>query len=208
MRQPAFRRACQRGPEDHRPLPTRTHRRRAAPGLRPSQDDPGQLRALVDGAAHARRWGSKCMPGMDSSANVGQWRPFQIEELHIDPRSSVVRCSSASRKRCTAPRCRTPHDRVLLRDLRHHRFHRSTDDRSSRRSSRLSQFFILEAGDYVEQLDGVLLASRGAGEMPTPCNAWRALRGTATMARFPRSPRRGSARGTPLRKARSPGTPD
>lgn len=49
------------------------------------------------------------------------------------------------------------------------------------------EFFILEAGDYVEQLDGVLL---GAGTSGTPDGdamqrVARALRGTATMAKLP-----------------------
>lgn len=49
------------------------------------------------------------------------------------------------------------------------------------------EFFILEAGDYVEQLDGVLLASRGAGAPDADAmqRVARALRGTATMAKIP-----------------------
>jgi len=52
--------------------------------------------------------------------------------------------------------------------------------------ARFLEFFILEAGDYVEQLDGLL---RGAGPAGPDGDAIqrvaRALRGTATMARIP-----------------------
>src|SRR5437879_287766 len=49
------------------------------------------------------------------------------------------------------------------------------------------EFFILEAGDYVEQLDGVLLgsATTGAPDSDAMQRVARALRGTATMAKLP-----------------------
>jgi chemotaxis protein histidine kinase CheA len=48
------------------------------------------------------------------------------------------------------------------------------------------EFFILEAGDYVEQLDGVLLRGGVAGpDGEALLRAARALRGTATMAKLP-----------------------
>jgi chemotaxis protein histidine kinase CheA len=48
------------------------------------------------------------------------------------------------------------------------------------------EFFILEAGDYVEQLDGVLLRGGVAGpDGDGLLRAARALRGTATMAKLP-----------------------
>ncbi len=48
------------------------------------------------------------------------------------------------------------------------------------------EFFILEAGDYVEQLDGVLLgsANTGAPDVDAMQRVARALRGTATMAKL------------------------
>ncbi len=46
-------------------------------------------------------------------------------------------------------------------------------------------FFILEAGDYVEQLDGLLLAARdGSPDAEAMQRTARALRGSATMARL------------------------
>ena len=48
------------------------------------------------------------------------------------------------------------------------------------------EFFILEAGDYVEQLDSVLLgASAGGPDTDAMQRVARALRGTATMAKIP-----------------------
>jgi hypothetical protein len=50
------------------------------------------------------------------------------------------------------------------------------------------EFFILEAGDYVEQLDGVLLGGNRSGTAPDSDalqRVARALRGTATMAKIP-----------------------
>jgi len=48
------------------------------------------------------------------------------------------------------------------------------------------EFFILEAGDYVEQLDGLLLTAGTAGPDPGAIQRIaRALRGTATMAKIP-----------------------
>ncbi len=49
------------------------------------------------------------------------------------------------------------------------------------------EFFILEAGDYVEQLDAVLLGSGGPSGPDTDAmqRVARALRGTATMAKLP-----------------------
>jgi hypothetical protein len=52
--------------------------------------------------------------------------------------------------------------------------------------ARFLEFFILEAGDYVEQLDGLLLAAGPAGpDADAIQRAARALRGTATMAKLP-----------------------
>lgn len=52
--------------------------------------------------------------------------------------------------------------------------------------ARFLEFFILEAGDYVEQLDGLLLAAGSAGpDADAVQRAARALRSTATMARLP-----------------------
>jgi chemotaxis protein histidine kinase CheA len=48
------------------------------------------------------------------------------------------------------------------------------------------EFFILEASDYVEQLDGLLLGGSSAGpDADAMQRVARALRGTATMAKFP-----------------------
>jgi chemotaxis protein histidine kinase CheA len=48
------------------------------------------------------------------------------------------------------------------------------------------EFFILEAGEYVEQLDGLLLAGGSSGPDPDALQrVARALRGTATMAKLP-----------------------
>jgi HPt (histidine-containing phosphotransfer) domain-containing protein len=48
------------------------------------------------------------------------------------------------------------------------------------------EFFILEAGDYVEQLDGLLLGGSVSGPDPDAMQrVARALRGTATMAKIP-----------------------
>src|SRR6266513_575269 len=47
-------------------------------------------------------------------------------------------------------------------------------------------FFILEASEYVEQIDGLLLAASSAGpDAETMQRLARALRGTATMAKIP-----------------------
>ena len=47
-------------------------------------------------------------------------------------------------------------------------------------------FFILEAGDYVEQLDAQLLSGGAAGpDADTLQRVARALRGSATMAKLP-----------------------
>src|SRR5262245_63460392 len=48
------------------------------------------------------------------------------------------------------------------------------------------EFFILEASEYVEQLDGLLLAGGSGGPDPNAVQrVARALRGTATMAKLP-----------------------
>jgi chemotaxis protein histidine kinase CheA len=48
------------------------------------------------------------------------------------------------------------------------------------------EFFILEAGEYVEQIDGLLNAAGAAGPDPNALQRIaRALRGTATMAKIP-----------------------
>ena len=48
------------------------------------------------------------------------------------------------------------------------------------------EFFILEAGEYVDQLDGLLLAGGSSGPDPEALQrVARALRGTATMAKLP-----------------------
>src|SRR5947209_14045039 len=48
------------------------------------------------------------------------------------------------------------------------------------------EFFILEASDYVEQLDGMLLGGSAAGpDADAMQRVARALRGTATMAKLP-----------------------
>ena len=51
------------------------------------------------------------------------------------------------------------------------------------------EFFILEASDYVEQLDGLLLGGGSVGpDGEAMQRVARALRGTATMAKLPASP--------------------
>jgi chemotaxis protein histidine kinase CheA len=61
---------------------------------------------------------------------------------------------------------------------------RMTDGPGS--GARFLEFFILEAGDYVEQLDGLLFAAGPAGpDADAIQRVARALRGTATMARIP-----------------------
>src|SRR5215210_1671882 len=46
-------------------------------------------------------------------------------------------------------------------------------------------FFVLEAGEYVEQLDGLMLTARDAGpDLDALQRAARALRGSATMAKL------------------------
>src|SRR5262245_12585549 len=55
-----------------------------------------------------------------------------------------------------------------------------------RGASGFLEFFILEAGDYVEQLDGLLLAAgTGGPDADAMQRVARALRGTATMAKIP-----------------------
>src|SRR5215831_9947087 len=61
---------------------------------------------------------------------------------------------------------------------------RMTDGPGS--GARFLEFFILEAGDYVEQLDVMLLAAGPGGpDADAIQRVARALRGTATMARIP-----------------------
>ncbi|MFN2564806.1 MAG: hypothetical protein ABR499_07340 [Gemmatimonadaceae bacterium] len=51
--------------------------------------------------------------------------------------------------------------------------------------SGILDFFVLEASEYIEQLDGLVLAGGSAGPSPEPFQrAARALRGSATMARL------------------------
>src|ERR1043166_1758382 len=48
------------------------------------------------------------------------------------------------------------------------------------------EFFVLEAGEYVEQLDGLLVAGGASGpDAAAVQRLARALRGTATMAKLP-----------------------
>src|ERR671916_2018123 len=52
-------------------------------------------------------------------------------------------------------------------------------------SSGILDFFVLEASEYIEQLDGLVLAGSAAGPNPEAFQrAARALRGSATMARL------------------------
>ena len=43
-------------------------------------------------------------------------------------------------------------------------------------------FFVLEAGEYIEQLDGIIL--RGGTDLEALVRSARALRGSATMAKL------------------------
>src|SRR6476660_6965742 len=47
-------------------------------------------------------------------------------------------------------------------------------------------FFVLEASEYIDQLDGLMLSAGGSGpELESLQRAARALRGSATMAKLP-----------------------
>src|SRR5262245_54158931 len=96
-------------------------------------------------------------------------------------RSSVERCSSASHKRCAS--CARPW--TPLAALPNFES-RTTNGACMTEGAGFLEFFILEASDYVEQLDGLLLAGGSGGPDPNAVQrVARALRGTATMAKLP-----------------------
>src|SRR5262245_13670849 len=96
-------------------------------------------------------------------------------------RSSVVRCSSVSPMRCVScVRPWTPLAALPNFDSR------TTNGACMTEGGGFLEFFILEASEHVEQLDGLLLAGGSGGPDPNAVQrVARALRGTATMAKLP-----------------------
>src|SRR5262245_24783310 len=96
-------------------------------------------------------------------------------------RLSVEQCSSESQRLCAS--CARPWTPLVgLPNFDS----RTTNGACMPEGAGFLEFFILEASDYVEQLDGLLLAGGSSGPDPNAIQrVARALRGTATMAKLP-----------------------
>src|SRR5215813_4425345 len=131
----------------------------------------------------ALRSASRFTPGTDSAPTMSDRSPLcrRSRNCTSATRSSVERCSSESRKRCASyARPWTP--LAALPNFES----RTTNGACMPEGAGFLEFFILEASEYVEQLDGLLLAGGSGGPDPNAVQrAARALRGTATMAKLP-----------------------
>src|SRR5262249_49824169 len=112
----------------------------------------------------------------------GQWPQSRRSRNYTSAtRSSVERCSSESQKRCAS--CARPWTSLAALP---NFDSRTTNGACMTEGGGFLEFFILEAGEYVEQLDGLLLAGGSGGPDPNAVQrVARALRGTATMAKLP-----------------------
>src|SRR5262245_45859864 len=111
-----------------------------------------------------------------------RWPPSRRSRNYTSAtRSSVVRCSSELQMRCVScARPWTPLAALPNFDSR------TTNGACMTEGAGFLEFFILEASEHVEQLDGLLLAGGSGGPDPNAVQrVARALRGTATMAKLP-----------------------